>query len=205
MIGCATSKNISTNSLSIKNKNCKEIFTKDNVAINGDSSIDLGKNFIRKGYFINGEPINTHIISKDKRIEKKLQYDNYGKIVSYTYYSNKENNENDDYYNIQKYDSIVTEFGKSAEIKKSTYYFNQKNYTVNYIKTKKGINLITNIPDYEISISMTPSIPLNYILQECVNSKLKDTLIINIKSYNITKEQKFILKGQNIVNYEKID
>lgn len=202
LFSCRTYNKI--DNISLRRENCKEFFSKDNNLLNGYYTINLGKGFFRSGVFVEGKPVKLHTVKKNSRIDRKYNYDKFGNIISYSYYNNNNsNNEYDDYYSIQKFDSLVTMFNKD-EIKESTYYLKTKFYKVEYESSEKGIDIVTNIPKYDISISQTPSIPLNYLLNDCKTNTLKDTLYINIKSaYKIT-HKKLFLNGNSILNYEEV-
>jgi hypothetical protein len=128
LISCTSYNKVPMKSLKIKDENCKEFFSKNNLVLNGNYVVDLGKGFMQKGSFINGIPIKIHKIEKDNKKIKRILYDNEGRLVSYTYYDNIENNIYDDYYNIQKYDSLVTTFDKNSEVDESIYIYKSKKH-----------------------------------------------------------------------------
>jgi hypothetical protein len=177
-------------------------------------------------YFMNGKKLNGYYKIDNKTVKilasfkdgvfcgdiinyhynKKWTKESYGKNgerLYYTFYGNKKARKNDDFYKIQKYDSIKTVF-KNNYPTGTFFYNNGYSKRIQYIFSPQNLEIISDVENFKLFSSNVIgfSIPMEFFFNKCseniltynLSSKNFDpNVIVKIRYKDSIKEQNFSL------------
>lgn len=203
-ISCTTSsklsKYVAIENVKKSDSNCIKRFTKNNQFLNGIYKNKIGKDYNVYAIYKNGyykEVLNE----SNKFIWSKEVYNNNNELSEYISYYNQKNSKGNEYYQIQKYDSVRTIFINNMPIN-SVFYFNGKSYKATYNFEPQKLKIDTNIEGFKIfnSNDIFSAIPSFFFFSKCHNdlfisnqNDIYKKIFVDITILKTTKHQIFNL------------
>lgn len=173
--GCVSAQQFSKynkiDNISRENSYCNQRFSKDGKYLNGQYKISLSKNSAIYALYKNG--YYQEVFNEFKGfIWSKEKYDENNNLIEYIAYSNPKKNIEDEYYKIQKYDSIQT-FIKENNPINSTIFYNGKNFNIKYTIESQKMKIVSEINNFKIinSLNLFLGIPGKLFFSNCHNNK----------------------------------
>lgn len=207
---CATAQDFSKyktiDDVKRENSYCNQRFSKDGKFLNGFYKVSSKKGSTifasyKDGYY-------KEVFNQSKgMLWSKEKFNEDNNLVEYVSYFNPKRIKEDEYYQVQKYDSIKTFFQPHFP-EKSIIYFKNKMYILNYTVESKYLKITTELDNFKIfnSMDVFMAIPAKFFFSDCYNSKFifgnnsdyrNRELYVEIKNTNKTIQQKFVVGDSN--------
>lgn len=201
--GQQTYNKIDFNKIIVDYKNCgNSQYSMNGKKLNGyykinNKTIKILASY-KNGIFC-GDIINYHY--NKKWMEES--YGENGERLYYTFYGNKKARKSDDFYKIQKYDSIKTVFKNNYPIE-TFFYNNGYSKRIQYIFSPQNLEIVSDVESFRLFNSnlIGFSIPMEFFLKKCpeniltynpLSKNFYQNVIVKIRYKDSIKEQNFIL------------